>query len=164
MLAALISLHILGLAFWIGALAPIYRLSGNPEGTVAGQVSQDFGRLAVWVVGGLTLAGGVTLWLLTGNLLNSFFTPYGQFIAIKLGVFVGIIGLAAWNKLRLTPALLRQEQGAGRNLRQSIRAEALLVALVLLTTAVLTTVSVPEPQNEIGSASVSEMISFLGMV
>lgn len=163
-LATLITLHILGLAFWIGAFAPLYRLSGNLEGTVAGQISHDFGRLAMWVVGGLTLAGGATLWQLTGNLLGIFFTPYGQFVAIKLGVFLGIIGLAAWNKLRLTPALLRQEQGAGRHLRLSIRAEALLVALVLLITAVLTTVSAPEPQNDIESASVGKLISFLGMV
>ena len=163
-LATLITLHILGLAFWIGAFAPLYRLSGNLEGTVAGQISHDFGRLAVWVVGGLTLAGGATLWQLTGNLQGVFFTPYGQFVAIKLGVFLGIIGLAAWNKLLLTPALLRQEQGAGRHLRLSIRAEALLVALVLLITAVLTTVSAPEPQNDIESASVGELISFLGMV
>lgn len=163
-LASLITLHILGLAFWIGAFAPLYRLSGNLEGTVAGQISHDFGRLAVWVVGGLTLAGGATLWQLTGNLQGVFFTPYGQFVAIKLGVFLGIIGLAAWNKLLLTPALLRQEQGAGRHLRLSIRAEALLVALVLLITAVLTTVSAPEPQNDIESASVGELISFLGMV
>lgn len=117
----------------------------------------------MWVVGGLTLAGGATLWLLTGNLLGEFFTSYGQFVAIKPGVFLGIIGLAAWNKLRLTPALLRQEPGAGRHLQLSIRAEALLVALVLLITAVLTTVSAPEPPIDIESASVGELISFLGM-
>ena len=162
-LATLITLHILGLAFWIGAFAPLYRLSAEPISPVAGQISHDFGHLAVWVVGGLTLAGGATFWLLTGNLLGGFFTPYGQFVAVKLVVFLGIIGLAAWNKLRLTPALLRQEPGAGRHLRLSIRAEALLVALVLMITAILTTVSAPEPQNDIGSASVSKMISFPGM-
>lgn len=163
-LATLITLHILGLAFWIGAFAPLYRLSAKIEGSAAGQSSHDFGRLAVWIVGALTLAGGVTLWLLTGNLLDAFFTPYGQLFAIKLGVFVGIIGLAAWNRMRLTPALLRQEPGAGRHLRLSIRAEAFLVALVFLTTAFLTTVTAPEPPTEIGSASVGEKISYLGVV
>ncbi|MFT4783097.1 MAG: putative copper resistance protein D [Paracoccaceae bacterium] len=106
-LAALIMLHILGLAFWIGAFAPLYRLAGKSTGSVAGQVSHDFGRLAVWVVGALTLAGGVTLWLLTGNLQDAIFTPYGQFFAIKLCAFFAIIGFAAWNRLRVTPALLR---------------------------------------------------------
>jgi len=155
LLAALISLHILGLAFWIGAFTPLYRLSGADTASVAGQVSHDFGRIAVWVVGALTLAGGVTLWLLTGNVLDAFFTSYGQFFAIKLGVFLGIIGFAAWNKLRLTPALLRQEPGASAHLRWSIRMESVLVALILVTTAILTTISAPEATNQIGSAAAS---------
>lgn len=148
LLATLITLHVLGLAFWIGAFAPLYRLSGANSARVAGQVSHDFGRLAIWVVGGLSLAGGLILWLLTGNVLNALFTPYGQFFAIKLGVFLAIMAFAAWNKLRLTPALLRQEPGAGSRLRRSIRMEAALVALILLTTATLTTVSAPEAANQ----------------
>ncbi|WP_282063620.1 copper resistance D family protein [Roseobacter litoralis] len=148
LLAALITLHLLGLAFWIGAFAPLYRLSTMNTGSVAGQVSHDFGRIAVWVVGGLALAGGATLWLLTGNVLNMLFTPYGQFFTLKLGAFLGIIGFAAWNKLRLTPALLRQEQGAGARMRMSIRTETALIALILLTTAALTTVSAPEITNQ----------------
>lgn len=155
LLAALISLHILGLAFWIGAFTPLYRLSAADTASVAGQISHDFGRIAVWVVGTLTLAGGVTLWLLTGNVLDALFTSYGQFFAIKLGVFLGIIGFAAWNKLRLTPALLRQEPGASAHLRWSIRTETALVALILVTTAILTTISAPEATNQIGSAAAS---------
>ncbi len=153
LLATLITLHILGLAFWIGAFAPLYRLSGANSARVAGQVSHDFGRIAVWVVGALTLAGAVTLWLLTGNVLNALFTPYGQFFAIKLGVFLAIIAIAAWNKLRLTPALLRQVPGAGARLRRSIRTEAALVVLILLTTATLTTVSAPEAVNQTARAT-----------
>ncbi|MDU9006432.1 copper resistance D family protein [Sedimentitalea todarodis] len=159
LLAALITLHILGLAFWIGAFAPLYRLSGANTARVAGQVSHDFGRIAVWVVGALTLAGGTTLWLLTGNVLTALFTAYGQFFAIKLGVFLAIIAFAAWNKLRLTPALLRQEQGAGARLRGSIRMETALVALILLTTAILTTVSAPEAVNQTARAAAEGQIT-----
>lgn len=156
LLATLITLHVLGLAFWIGALAPLYRLSGANTDSVAGQVSHDFGRLAIWVVGGLSLAGGVTLWVLTASVLNALFTPYGQFFAIKIGVFLVIIAFAAWNKLRLTPALLRHEPGAGALLRRSIRMETALVALILLTTAILTTVSAPEAANQTASVTVSD--------
>lgn len=156
LLATLITLHVLGLAFWIGAFAPLYRLSGANTARVAGQVSHDFGRLAIWVVGGLSLAGGLILWLLTGNVLNALFTPYGQFFAIKLGVFLAIMAFAAWNKLRLTPGLLRHEPGAGSRLRRSIRMEAALVALILLTTATLTTVSAPETANLTTSTVVSD--------
>lgn len=155
LLGTLITLHVLGLAFWIGAFAPLYRLSGANSASVAGQVSHDFGRIAVWVVGALTLAGGATLWLLTGNVLNAIFTPYGQFFAIKLGTFLAIIAFAAWNKLRLTPALLRHEPSAGSRLRVSIRIETALVALILLATAILTIVSAPETVNQTANATVS---------
>ncbi|WP_375698432.1 copper resistance D family protein [Pseudophaeobacter sp. TrK17] len=162
LLATLITLHVLGLAFWIGAFAPLYRLSGANSARVAGQVSHDFGRLAIWIVGGLSLAGGLILWLLTGNVLNALFTPYGQLFAIKLGFFLAIMAFAAWNKLRLTPALLRQEPGAGSRLRRSIRMEAALVALILLTTATLTTVSAPESANQTtraaGKGQITKMI------
>lgn len=147
-LAPLITLHILGLAFWVGAFAPLYRLSTSGSGHVAGQVAHDFGRIAIWVVGGLTLAGGITLWLLTGNILTALTTPYGQFFALKLGAFLAIIGLAAWNKLRLTPAVMGQEKGATAHLRNSIRLEAAFVASILMTTAILTTVSAPEASDQ----------------
>ena len=58
-------------------------------------------------------------------------------------VFLAVIGCAAWNKLRLTPALLRQEAGAGARLRASIRLETAFVTVILITTAILTTVTGP---------------------
>lgn len=158
LLAALIALHILGLAFWIGAFAPLYRLSAGHTGNAAGQVAHDFGRMALWVVGALTVAGGVTLWLLTGDILLAVSTPYGQFFALKLGVFLAVIALAAWNKLHVTPALLRQEPGAGAHLRRSIRIEAAFVAVILLTTATLTTVSAPEAPVQTGMAKGAALI------
>jgi len=148
LLGFLITLHILGLSFWIGAFAPLYRIAGQTTGSIAGSVARDFGYMAIWVVGALTLVGGATLWILTGNVPEVLLTPYGQFFAIKLTLFLAIIGLAAWNKLRLTPALLRDEPSARSKLRQSIRIEATLVAAILLTTAVLTTVSAPEEANQ----------------
>lgn len=143
LLSTLVTLHVLGLSFWIGAFTPLYRIAGQNAGSAVGRISHEFGRIAIWVVAVLTLAGGVTLWLLTGNLLTALFTPYGQFFAVKLIVFLAVIGCAAWNKLRLTPALLRQEAGAGACLRASIRLETAFVTVILITTAILTTVTGP---------------------
>jgi putative copper resistance protein D len=139
----LITLHLLGLSFWVGVFTPLYRLAARDTGRTIGPVSQEFGRKAIWVVGALTLAGGMTLWLLTGNLLTAVFTPYGQIFAIKLLAFLAIIGFAAWNNLSLTPALLRQEPKAAIHLRHSVSMEIAIVAMILLTTAVLTTISAP---------------------
>jgi putative copper resistance protein D len=141
-LGGLITIHILGLAFWVGAFAPLYRLARG-GGDMAGTLAHEFGQKAVWVVGALSLAGGATLWVLTGNLLTALFTPYGQFFMVKLGLFLAVFGLAAWNKLRLTPALERVDAGAGMKLRRSIQLEAALIGAILLTTATLTTISAP---------------------
>lgn len=51
--------------------------------------------------------------------------------------------LAASNKWRLVPAFERGEPRASQRLRRSIALEIGLVGLVLLVTAVLTTVSSP---------------------
>lgn len=143
LLSVLITAHLLGLAFWIGAFVPLYRVAGSGGGDVAGPLTHEFGRKAAYLVAGLTLAGGFTLWLLTDNLVAAAATPYGQFFLLKLALFLGIISLAAWNKLRLTPALMQGDPVAGGKLRKSIRWEAGLVALVLFVTATLTTVSAP---------------------
>lgn len=143
LLSALITVHLLGLAFWIGAFVPLHHVTGMNHEVDAGQIVHEFGRKAVYVVGSLTVAGGITLSLLTGDTLAAVSTPYGQFFLLKLVVILAIITLAAWNKMQLTPALLRGDLVARRTLRRSIRWEAAFILLVLLVTATLTTVSAP---------------------
>lgn len=58
-------------------------------------------------------------------------------------MFSGVLSLAAVNTLASTPALLSAASGAGVRLRRAIRLEAALVAVILLSTAALTTVSSP---------------------
>jgi len=147
-LAILITLHLLALAFWVGAFLPLYRLAGKASGQQAALAAHDFGTKAVWTVGALTLAGIATLWVLTGNIAAALFTPYGQFFVLKLALFLAVLGLAAWNKLRLTPALLRGETSASKRLRHSIRLEAALIAAIFAVTAALTTVSAPMSNNQ----------------
>lgn len=140
LLGALITVHLLGLAFWIGVFVPLYRAAGMDHG---GRLAHEFGRKAIYVVASLTVAGGITLWLLTGNPVTAALTPYGQFFLLKLTVFFAIITLAAWNKMQLTPALLLGDIDARGRMQRSIRWEVGLVLGVLFTTAILTVVSAP---------------------
>ena len=143
LLGLLITLHILGLAFWISALAPLARVARSPDLNRAGAVAHDFGQKALWVVGGLTLVGTLSLGVLTNWTVSAMFTPYGQFFMVKLFVFAAVLSLAALNKISLTPALQQGDPQSAKNLARSIRIEAALIALVMLTTAVLTTVTGP---------------------
>src|SRR6056297_1156355 len=125
LLGLLITVHILGLAFWIGAFAPLAQASARGEADIAGPLAQEFGAKALWVVGALVAAGALTLLL-----------------------FAGVLALAALNKMYLTRALLAATPGAGSRLRRSIGIEAALVGAILLTTAAVTTVTSPPGLSE----------------
>lgn len=152
-LGALITVHILGLSFWVGAFAPLARAARLDPLAQAGALAHEFGKQALWVVGLLVIAGGITLALLGVASPAALSSAYGQMFLIKLAFFAGVLSLAALNKLSLTPALLASAPGAGVRLRRSIGLEAALVAAILITTATLTTVSSPPGNGQSEQAS-----------
>jgi len=161
LLGLLITLHILGLAFWIGAFAPLLRAAGLEDTAQAGGLAHEFGEQALWAVAGLVVMGAMTLGFLTNWRLAALFSPYGQFFAIKLVVFAGVLGLAGWNKLRLTPALRGGDTKAAKQLRGSVRIEAALIVIILLTTAALTTLTSP-PRPEVATLERAQNSADLG--
>lgn len=141
-LGALVTCHLAGLAFWVGVFVPLHRVSGSSP-QAAGALAAEFSAWAVRIVPALAAAGVALFVILTGEPLAALGTPYGQILAVKLILFALLLGLAALNKYRLTPALQSGSWTAGAHLRRSIRFEALAVLAVLATTATLTTVSSP---------------------
>lgn len=143
-LAGLLLIHLLGAAFWVGALIPLYRLAGRPTGDPeAGSILDRFGRVAMGVVGLLVLAGLVLATWLSGGIPSLLTTAHGQFLLLKV-LLVGVVLLfAATHKWRLVPAFVRGEPGAARRLRRSIAVESGFIGAVIVVTAVLTTVSSP---------------------
>ena len=152
-LGALVTLHLLGLAFWIGILYPLHRLAGH-DTHAAGALAVAFSRRAVWIVPAVAAAGAALFVVLTGDPVAALGTPYGQLLAVKLALFAPLLGLAAINKYRLTPALRTGVPRAGAHLRRSIRLEVVAVLAILATTAALTTLS--SPGMEAGGAATHE--------
>jgi len=142
-LGGLITLHILGLAFWIGALPALARAARTEPPAAAGALAREFGATAIWVVAALVGAGGAALALFGAATPVALETAYGQMFLVKLTVFAAVLALAAINKLRLTPALAADMPGAGARLRRSIGIEACLIAVILIVTATLTTLTAP---------------------
>jgi putative copper export protein len=64
-------------------------------------------------------------------------------MAVKLLVVAALLGLAAVNKLYLTPRLLSGQAKAVIQFRRSLKAEMVIGALILLITATFTTVAGP---------------------
>ena len=142
-LRALLTLHLLGIGFWIGSLWPLLCLARVGERPRIARIMARFGRLAVAFVATLLAAGVALAWMLIGDLGHLAATPYGRLLLVKLGLVTLLLGFAALNKLRLVPALAAGERLASLRLRRSIRLEIALALLILTVTAVLTTAFSP---------------------
>lgn len=131
------ALHLLGAAFWIGALAPLSRSVKVLAPAEAWDVVGAFSIRGVTAVGAI-VASGVVLGILhlgSWNALTG--TPYGVRLLAKVALALLLIGLAAYNKIVLTPALARGVPQAGPRLRFSIAAEFVLLALILAAAVAL---------------------------
>lgn len=142
-LAAALILHVLIVAFWLGALPPLYFAARREAPAAAAKLIASFSAAATWIVPGILAAGIVLTAGLVPN-LATFAKPYGELLIVKLSGFAALMGLAAANKWRLAPAIARGEPQASAALRRSIAAEYLLIAGVLSVTAVMTTLFSPE--------------------
>lgn len=139
----LLCLHLLCAAFWLGALPPLLVIAaGNNTSQVAAAAAR-FGKLALRVVALLLAAGASLLFMLIGDAAQFWASDYGRMMAIKLLAVAALLGAAAWNKLYLTPRLLKRDARAALMFRRSVLAEIGLGALILLATAAFTTLTGP---------------------
>jgi putative copper export protein len=70
-------------------------------------------------------------------------SPYEQNLAIKLALVGLVLGLATYNKFRLTPRLIAGDTAAKASLKKMIELELIVIAAVLIATAILTTYTSP---------------------
>jgi putative copper export protein len=142
-LAALLMLHLLVVAFWFGALWPLYTASLRETPARASDIIERFTAVATWLVPVILLAGIVMAVLLLPN-VSALGEPYGELLIAKVIGFAVLMGLAAANKWRLGPALVHGPVQSGLWFRRSVAAEYVLIAAVLTITAVMTSFFSPE--------------------
>lgn len=140
-LRLLLWLHLGGVAFWIGVLSPLRHLTRQPvHHAEAAQLGHRFGRLAALIVPVLAVAGAVMAWALVGSWATLVSTGYGLALLAKVALVALLLSLAALNKLRFVPGLLAGDTPSARALERVIQGEAVLFALILAATAILTSV------------------------
>lgn len=137
-------LHALAAGIWIGALVVFFGLLRPASGDAGNhhavhKALHGFAGVGSGLVAVLVGTGLVNSWFLVGpaRIAGLWTTPYGQLLLLKLVLFAGMLGLAAANRFRLTPALgaalenneTRQEALAA--LRRSLVVETALAFLVL---------------------------------
>jgi putative copper export protein len=145
LLAPLLALHLLIVAFWFGALLPLALVSRAETAAVTGQVLRRFSTIAGLLVPLIAVAGIAMAAILCGS-FSAVHQPYGQLLLVKLAGFLILLILAAYNRWRLVPALPADADtpgtpagGTAAALRRSICAEYVLIVAVLGVTDVLTT-------------------------
>jgi putative copper resistance protein D len=144
LLAALLMLHLGAVAFWVGALIPLYRLVRRPaDRPQAARTLVRFGQVASGVVAALVAAAAALAWLLIGGWPAWPPGAYAQAIGLKLALLLLLLACAATNRWWLVPAFQRADPKAAARLRASIALEGMLVFGILLVTALLTTTTPP---------------------
>jgi putative copper resistance protein D len=147
-------LHAVAAAVWIGALIGFFGLLAGPRGAEANDALyvalRRFSGVGSALVAVLVATGLVNSWILIGpdRIESLWTTSYGQLLSLKVVLFVGMLGLAAGNRFRLTPALARanasrSSEAALLALRRSITLEALLGFGVLFLVAWFGTLAPP---------------------
>jgi putative copper export protein len=136
--------HLLVVAFWFGALFPLYRLSMREPPAVAGRIVADFSAVAVWLVPAVLVAALILAVVLLPDLAALRTTTYGQLLIAKMVGFALLMLLASLNKFRYGPALQRGDRGAVGAFRRTVLTEYVLIAAILCVTATLTTFFSPD--------------------
>lgn len=142
-LASLLMIHLLVVAFWFGALGPLYLASSRESSVRASELVEAFTTAATWLVPFILLAGVAIAFALLPS-LSALRETYGELLIAKVVGFTALMGLAAANKWRLGPALAAGTAERRRRFRRSVAAEYVLIVGVLAVTAVMTTFYSPE--------------------
>jgi putative copper resistance protein D len=138
--------HLLSAGFWIGALPSIVlmlRRFGAERGdrVFAHRALNRFSFLALIAVTVLILTGVINAALLIASPFDLFRTAWGWVLLGKLALVAAMLGLAAVNRRRWTPALAalgeEQERRAVAEIHRNAGWEALLAGGVLLAVAFL---------------------------
>jgi putative copper export protein len=143
MLASLLLIHLLVVAFWFGALGPLYLASSRETSVRAHEIVEAFTGVATWFVP-IVLLVGVAMAIALLPSVSALREPYGELLIAKLIGFAVLMGLATANKWRLGPALVHGTFESGRRFRRALATEYVLIAAVLAVTAVMTTFFSPE--------------------
>ncbi|MAG70075.1 MAG: CopD family protein [Vicinamibacterales bacterium] len=149
-------LHLAGAGLWVGTLAVVSAVSiwptlddddGDrsppPPWERVAVLVNAFSPLALAGAGLLVMTGGATTWLYLEDFALLATTAYGRALLVKLGLFLGVASLGAYNWQRLRPRLGASDATAP--LVRSASVELVLAAAVLVATAVF--VGLPMPSH-----------------
>jgi copper transport protein len=127
--------HVVCIAFWIGALAPLLTLMRSDRARECDQALERFSRVIPFPLAALVVTGGVLAVIQLDHVDALWLTNYGWVLGLKLLVLLGLFMLAAVNRFVLTPAWRRKSQDARPRFVRTLRAELALIVLIFAIVA-----------------------------
>jgi len=146
-------LHVIAAGWWIGALAVILLVTSGADferdvqaRVSLAQVVTRFSPIAIMAVSLLVAAGLVATWrhVIVQAGFGGFASPYGLALAAKVAAFAGAALCGLYNWRVLTPSI-ESSPDATRQFRIVGWLEVSLGVVALVLTALLGTLSMPEP-------------------
>ncbi len=141
--ATAVAFHLAGAAYWIGALYPLSVGLRDLDLGSASVAITAFSYRAVGFVAAIVVSGVVISWIQLSTPAALISTTYGYRLIVKVALFAGLLSLAAYNKLILTPRIESGWVEASRALRRVILIEYSLILLILAAAVSLTLVEPP---------------------
>ena len=132
-----LAVHFTMFALWIGALYPLLTISRTEQVAELKVSLERFSKHAVVIVSLLLLSGLTMMLSLIHSMAELFTTAYGVALTLKILLVIGLLGIAAVNKLIIVPRLLLQADAA--HFQRSVRVEIAVAVILLLLTAYLST-------------------------
>lgn len=134
---AVLALHSITVAFWLGAFWPLLVIVRTCPSTEAAAIVHRFSRLAMLLVAVLCATGVGTALTRISDRAGLLASDYGRMLLFKVLFVAALLAVAAINRYRLLPAMSSGVADAARDLQRNIRIELVLGVAVLLITAVL---------------------------
>jgi putative copper resistance protein D len=131
------AVHILAAALWIGGMACLLITLRPATAHLAEPILRAFAWVGAVIVALLVATGLLNMGMTIGfdKILLSLGGTYGRLLALKIALFLFMLGLAANNRFRLTPAFERDRLNALPALRRAIALEIGIAILILALVA-----------------------------
>jgi putative copper resistance protein D len=131
-------LHLVAAASWVGSLVPLALVLGAAATersvsslAVARTATLRFSTLAIARPATVLASGTVNTWELAGSVPALTDTDYGRLLLVKIALFLAMVSVAAFNRLRLTPRLVQDRDVSAReNALRQLRANSLIEAAI----------------------------------
>ena len=156
LMAPVVGAHLLATAFWIGAFRPLLLSTRQFSAADSGALMQRFSNFAVPAVIVVLISGTLISLKQLGSPANLFNNDYGTVLLTKIILVFVIIGIAAYNKINLTPKLIANDVAGVSKIKRTITLELMLYVIVLAAASALTVTTPPRALVATGEAGAAE--------